>query len=358
LHERTLDGLGHRELPIALLPPRQRRCEGRSGAENVAGAEHGAKIARAARRGQARIRPGFRSNLDDARLKRMSFKPVPAALLFALTAGCFPSAEAKEPPPRGLAATVVSQRPPNFAVPHMDLVDGAVRPLPAFDTADGRRYVLGGIGERYQIHLVNPTSERLEAVVSVDGLDAIAGRPASLERRGYILPAFADITIDGWRTSLETVAAFRFSSVRQSYAARTGHDRNVGVIGVAFFRERPPPPVAWRPAVPRAEASSPPAPADAAGGASASRAAPTTPSRPGLGTEFGEAHELQVTEIPFVRASRSPMTVTELRYDDREGLLARGIVVPQPWRDARDAENELRDTAQPFPESRFAQPPP
>ena len=114
----------------------------------------------------------------------------------------------------------------------------------------------GELGERYRIHLVNPTAARVEAVISVDGLDAIDGRPASLGKRGYVLPAFADVTIDGWRTSMDTVAAFRFASVRDSYAARTSSDRNVGVIGVAFFRERPPvvvraqPPVASRDSAP------------------------------------------------------------------------------------------------------------
>ena len=62
---------------------------------------------------------------------------------------------------------------------------------------------------------------RVEAVVSVDGLDAVDGKPASVGKRGYMIPAFGDVTIDGWRTSLSTVAAFRFSSVRDSYAART-----------------------------------------------------------------------------------------------------------------------------------------
>ena len=34
------------------------------------------------------------------------------------------------------------------------------------------------------------------------------------------------------------MAAFRFSKTGESYAAQTSGDRNVGVIGVAFFAER------------------------------------------------------------------------------------------------------------------------
>ena len=47
------------------------------------------------------------------------------------------------------------------------------------------------------------------------------------------------MVIDGWRTSEDSVAAFRFSSIEDSYAERMGDGRNVGVIGAAFFREAP-----------------------------------------------------------------------------------------------------------------------
>ena len=48
---------------------------------------------------------------------------------------------------------------------------------------------------------------------------------------------FSTLTIDGFRQSHDAVAAFRFASVADSYAAQTGSSRNVGVIGVAFFSE-------------------------------------------------------------------------------------------------------------------------
>jgi hypothetical protein len=248
----------------------------------------------------------------------------------------------------------------------MELVDEWAQALPAFDQA-GRRYVLGQIGERYQVRIVNPTGSRVEAVVSVDGLDAVDGRPANLNKRGYILPAYGEVTIDGFRTSLDTVAAFRFSSVRESYAARTYHPHNVGVVGVAFFAERPPPVAHYpppRPATARAASAPPaenadqgPAPRTPVPAAPKAGAAAASAARPGLGTEFGETRESRVVEASFVRASASPMEISEVRYDDRDGLLSRGIRVDPPARDPRDVENELRDTAQAFPESRFAQPP-
>jgi hypothetical protein len=270
-----------------------------------------------------------------------------ASLAAAAVSVCAsPSAQAETP---FSGRPILEARPPAQASPRAELVDDGQQTLPTF-AHEGRRFVLGAIGERYQVHIVNPTASRIEAVISVDGLDAVDGRPASVGKRGYVIPAFGDVVIDGWRTSLDTVAAFRFSSVRDSFAARKDQDRNVGVIGVAFFRERPPvvwrPPVAWRGAAPSADKPSASAGAPAAPGA----------QRSGLGTQFGEAHDSRVQETSFVRADAAPMSVAELRYDDRAGLLARGITLP-PRPGERWAENLRRDGAQPFPDSRFAQPP-
>lgn len=110
-------------------------------------------------------------------------------------------------------------------------------PLDALKVGD-RTYVVGHDGERYSIVLTNHTNHRFESIASVDGLDVVNGRPASMDNRGYILSPFARLEIDGFRRSSEAVAAFRFSRVSDSYAAQTSGDRNVGVVGVAFFSER------------------------------------------------------------------------------------------------------------------------
>jgi hypothetical protein len=246
------------------------------------------------------------------------------------------------PIPSDTAAAVAAR-------PSVELIDDGAGSLPTFSQT-GRRFVLGAPGERYRIRLSNPTASRVEAVISVDGLDAVDGKPATLTKRGYLVPAHGEIVVDGWRTSLDTVAAFRFSAVPDSYAAMTGHDRNIGVVGVAFFREQPPPPprppVAWRGL---------PSPSARSSGDGLHDAEGASAARPGLGTQFGESHESHIEEVDFRRADARPVTVSELRYDDRQGLVARGI--PLPPRDQRDAENDRRDRAQPFAESRFAQPP-
>jgi len=117
------------------------------------------------------------------------------------------------------------------------LLDASGRALPAFDVAS-RDYVVGENGQSYSIEVQNHTSERLEAVATVDGLDVVDGEPGAFAKRGYVINAFDTLLIDGFRRSMETVATFRFGSVRDSYAAKKGKARNVGVIGVAFFHER------------------------------------------------------------------------------------------------------------------------
>jgi hypothetical protein len=130
--------------------------------------------------------------------------------------------------------------PVSLSTPHggisITLTDESGNPLPGF-AAPGRAYVVGQVGQRYNIQIANHTDGRYEVVASVDGLDVIDGRAAGYAKRGYIVPPRGTLTIDGFRTSDDSVAAFRFSAVRDSYAARTGDDRNVGVIGFAFFAE-------------------------------------------------------------------------------------------------------------------------
>lgn len=117
------------------------------------------------------------------------------------------------------------------------LLDASGRPLEGFSSG-GNTYVIGEHGQRYTIELKNNTGVRFEAVTTVDGLDVINGRNGSFSNRGYIVNPWSTVEIDGWRRSTDTVAAFRFGRVSDSYAGKKGEDRNVGVIGVAFFEER------------------------------------------------------------------------------------------------------------------------
>jgi hypothetical protein len=97
-------------------------------------------------------------------------------------------------------------------------------------------------GHRYAIGVHNLSGGRLLSVVSVDGINAVSGDTADWLQSGYALSPWQSFDVLGWRKSQSHVADFVFTSVNQSYAARTGRPDNVGVIGVAVFREAVPVP--------------------------------------------------------------------------------------------------------------------
>ena len=283
------------------------------------------------------------------------------------------------------------------------LVDGV--PARSFHHA-GETHVLGQQGSRYVLRVHNRSGRRIEAVVSVDGLDVIDGKAGDFAgKRGYLVDAHGYVDIDGWRLSNREAAAFRFSPIADSYAAKTGSARNVGVIGVAVFPERivaPPRPVyVPRPpyyehdersfsapkdkksssydadgasnmseakSAPARESEQAPPAAVPAGSAGANRASASDDalaepssgrvrrSRAGLGTEFGEAVSSEIRQVQFTRAQPTrPAALLGARYNDRQGLYALGIDV-----DARDEPSDLalRQSADPFPVARrFARPP-
>ncbi len=110
--------------------------------------------------------------------------------------------------------------------------------LPGLIVGD-RWFVVGEEGRRYAIVVRNQSDLRLEVVLSVDGLDVMDGRPASVRKRGYVIPPHRTLVVEGFRRSTEAVAAFRFSPVRESYAQeKYRNTRNAGVNGVAIFNER------------------------------------------------------------------------------------------------------------------------
>ena len=282
---------------------------------------------------------------------------------------------------------------PMFARPYsLEILDEGGNSLPTFEQA-GRTYVLGTLGQRYLVRIANQTGQRIEVVASVDGRDVIDGQPARWDKRGYVVDPYGRVTIDGYRLSQESVAAFRFSSVPRSYSAQMGSARDVGVIGVAVFVERPqiiPMPHPFRRA-PSPEAREPSAdngaregveggvPGGEVGGkvdsapeSKDSQELPPNESRssdlsargalprqrPGLGTEFAEEHLSHVIPVHFVRASYTPATILSLHYNDRAGLLAVGIDVDgRGWYGGQDTA--LRETAEPFRRNAsFSQPPP
>ncbi|MES2657867.1 MAG: hypothetical protein V4689_04570 [Verrucomicrobiota bacterium] len=135
-----------------------------------------------------------------------------------------------------------------------DLVEWGIKGrggfLPTYKTySDGhRRLVAGESNSNYTIAIRNRSKSTLEIVASVDGLDVFDGKTASFAKRGYLVNPGTTLEIDGFRTSNDTVAAFKFSSVSNSYAnLRHGDTRNVGVIGIAVFTQKGVNPWTWMP---------------------------------------------------------------------------------------------------------------
>ncbi len=135
---------------------------------------------------------------------------------------------------------------------------------------DGRCYVAGRPGHRYQIQLRNADGSRVLGVLSVDGVNVLSGDTADWSQTGYVLQPYASSEVLGWRKSFSEVADFVFADASRSYAARTGRPDNVGVIGVAVFLPRrmvrplPMPAVPIQPMAGEASMAAPPAQAESA----------------------------------------------------------------------------------------------
>ena len=282
----------------------------------------------------------------------------------------------------------VPPAPPPYRL-SLEGLDGAV--LPTFQQA-GTTFVLGEPGDRYNIRVHNPSGERVEVVVTVDGRDAISGDVGDyVSQRGYLIEPWGSLLVEGFRRSLDEVAAFRFSGKSGSYSALRGTPQHVGVIGVAVFSEKPRPPApVWRPRrryLPESEYRAPAPSSPRAAEADRAEPAPRAKSSraeardsykddqaprkskesasgsgwgraegpSNIGTEYGERQGSSVVEVAFERRSPSqPTAVLRLRYDDYDGLEARGIDLSSLGYAYR---NDQEPEAFPYSQSRFAPPP-
>ena len=202
----------------------------------------------------------------------------------------------------------------------------------------GRDYIEGRTGNEYAVRIRNCTGERVLAVLSVDGVNVVTGETASPDQSGYVIEPWGYVTVQGWRKSLDRTAAFYFSDPQASYANRTGRPDDLGVIGVALFRERPlPQPREWWSGDAQAAGGTETAGADARAAAksrraeAASEASASPMAAPSLGTGHGRNEYSPAQRVAFERASPSPDEVVALRYERRETLIALGVL-PSPRR--------------------------
>jgi len=203
---------------------------------------------------------------------------------------------------------------------------------------EGRAWVVGKPGNEYQVSVRNQRGEDLLAVMSVDGVNVITGETASPQQSGYILAPGQPVDVKGWRKNMDRTAAFYFTEIQDSYAARTGRPDNVGVIGVAVFqRKRPEPrPPEIAPYSSRSESQA----EDRAGAASSSPAerhaeAFRQDRDAKLGTGHGRSETSHARYASFERASSAPVETITVYYDSYRNLVARGVIRSprphEPW---------------------------
>lgn len=214
------------------------------------------------------------------------------------------------------------------------------RSLPVY-WHEGRAYVVGKPGNEYALRIRNRQREDLLAVISVDGVNVITGETAVAAQSGYVFAPYRQFDIAGWRKNLASTAAFYFTSLPDSYAARTGRPDNVGVLGVALYRRKAEPPPVTQPQ-PAPFASGQLSRKEAASGAGASadvQDAPRAAERDDrLGTGHGRIEASQTRHVGFERATSEPAETVVIYYDSYRNLLARGII-PRPAVPHRPAPN-------------------
>ncbi|MES3012710.1 MAG: hypothetical protein V4750_03145 [Pseudomonadota bacterium] len=242
-----------------------------------------------------------------------------------------------------LAAAAAAFSAPAFAVGSLvevELVDRARSETLQTWSYRGASWVAGRPGNRYAVRLTNRSGARVLVVLSIDGVNAVSGETAATGQTGYVLAPYQTTEITGWRKSLTESAAFYFTALPDSYAARTDRPDNVGVIGAAVFREKEPEVVRrpyWRSnadvgsdarARRESESASPSAaPAPAQESKAAGMARDERADR--LGTGHGEREYAPTTHTTFERASDRPNEVVRIRYDSHANLVALGVIRPR-----------------------------
>lgn len=241
------------------------------------------------------------------------------------------------------AAAAAAFTAPAFALGTLvdvELVDrGRGEALPVW-SHQGAAWVAGRPGSRYAVRLSNRSGARVLVVLSIDGVNAVSGETAATGQTGYVLAPYQTTEITGWRKSLTEAAAFYFTALPDSYAARTDRPDNVGVIGAAVFRERVVRPQPYS----RNDIDA----ADSAAGRlreaeSSPRAAAPAPMQKSqsagslarderldrLGTGHGEREYMPTSQTHFERAGEQPNELVRIRYDSHDRLVALGVIRPR-----------------------------
>jgi hypothetical protein len=215
----------------------------------------------------------------------------------------------------------------------VDRTDG--RPLHVY-YHQGKAWVVGKPGNEYSVRIRNRLGEDVLGVVSVDGVNVVSGETAAPQQGGYVVAPRSEFDVSGWRKNVGATAAFYFTALPDSYAARTGRPDNVGVIGVALFkRKRLEPPAEIAPIAPQSSRQAPAA-AESSGARSDESLSSRAYRPEKLGTGHGRIENSQARYVDFERDTRYPQETVAIYYDSYRNLVARGVIrepsprYPQP----------------------------
>lgn len=102
---------------------------------------------------------------------------------------------------------------------------------------DGMTFIEGREGTKYEINISNNSSQRILAVVTVDGYSVLGDNQE--DNSGYIINGHDSLKLKGFRTSEDKVSSFVFAAKGESRAQkRFGYAKNCGVIGVKIYKEK------------------------------------------------------------------------------------------------------------------------
>jgi len=207
------------------------------------------------------------------------------------------------------------------------IVDG--RDLPIY-TKDARFFVAGEAGKPYRIFVRNLHHARIEILESVDGRNVLKDEAADYANGGMVIRAHSEWDNHGWRINDSETRDFVFGSPSESIAVASGGDpSNIGVIGVAVFKEK-----SYRPTWSNWTY---PDPVFRKGLNEQSfrslYSANNTPTQDSaeldfadLGTGMGAAREDRIGHTTFERESRSPEYTLEIQYRSYAWLKDNGII--------------------------------
>jgi hypothetical protein len=242
---------------------------------------------------------------------------------------------------------------------------------------EGNFFVEGRKGSQYELFFRNHSAIRVLVIASVDGLSVMNGKPAGAEGPGYVVEPRGYLSVPGWTKDNSEVNAFYFSSIPKSYSSRTGQgSNNVGVVGAMVFPEHQKP--QWHQTydsyhlnglngfkktqpIRRYGASGQSAASGlnslgswtasgfettslnaqnagmevntsarsftGAGATGSISAAAAMPVANAVGTGWGHEMDFKTTNVIFEKASANPVSTMAIFYDDRKGLVKRGVLI-------------------------------